>query len=62
MKIGEFKKNVYSYSSNKLREIMRNGPAEFYQIALDELEKRGDRIERSKGGSVDKPLGSGGKK
>ncbi len=41
---------------------MRNGPTEFYQIALDELEKRGDRIERSKGGSIDKPLGSGSKK
>ena len=62
MKIGEFRKNVHSFSSNKLREIMRIGPAEFYQIELDELEKRGDRIERRKGGSIDKPLGSGGKK
>jgi hypothetical protein len=62
MKIGEFRKNVHSFSSNKLREIMRTGPAEFYQIALDELEKRGDRIDRSKGGRIDKPLGSGGKK
>ena len=60
MKLGEFRKNIGQYSSGNLRNIAKDSDPEVIEIAIDELNRRGNQ--RKTGGLIDKPLGPGGKK
>ena len=60
MKLGEFRKNIGQYSSGNLRNIAKDSDPEVIEIAIDELNRRGNQ--KKTGGLIDKPLGPGGKK